>query len=271
MDETTPHMHFICTPIHDKGKKKGWGLSAKHFADGKGGLAKMQDSYHEHIVAAGHELDRGLKGSKSKHQSVKKFYAEIEKRQEESAKVSAELKASVVDLVGEESPSLFEWKRAAKLFEKLKQTCLDLSERLGIALELNVTLSAKNKQLEKELDDTKDATYGFINDLRSAYPSEVSNQQMVENMVGLAQHDGQRIKDMLEASKKAAEEQREKDMLLQHEQEKKLERSNMEQYGTTNPTERDLKIEAIRKEREFNHGSRSNDSDNEGPSMSPGM
>jgi hypothetical protein len=224
MDETTPHMHFICTPIHDKGKEKGWGLSAKHFANGKAGLAKMQDSYQEHIVAAGHDLDRGLKGSKAKHQSVKKFYAEIEKQQELSEKLSAELTESIKDLVGGETPSIFKWKRMAELLKTLKQTVVDLTQRLSETVTLNVTLTAKNKQLEKQLKDTKDETYGFINDLRGAYPSSVTNQQMANNMREFANDDGQRIKNeqarALEASKRAAEAQKEKDMQLRQERQK---------------------------------------------------
>jgi hypothetical protein len=75
LDEKTPHIHAIVTPIVEgkNGKKK---LSAKHFIDGREKLRALQDSFAETHRESG--LKRGLEGSKAKHTTIKDFYASIQ-------------------------------------------------------------------------------------------------------------------------------------------------------------------------------------------------
>lgn len=70
-DETTPHLVAYVVPVTKDGR-----LSARDFLGGKKMLADMQTSYAQSVEKLG--LKRGLNGSKSKHKSVQKFYAEIE-------------------------------------------------------------------------------------------------------------------------------------------------------------------------------------------------
>jgi hypothetical protein len=74
LDEKTPHIHAIVTPIVEgkNGKKK---LSAKSFIDGREKLRALQDSFAETHKESG--LKRGLRGSKATHTTVKDFYASI--------------------------------------------------------------------------------------------------------------------------------------------------------------------------------------------------
>ena len=72
-DELTPHLALLVTPITPRGK-----LSASHWLDGPKKLEKMQDSFAEAMCPLG--LERGIKGSKARHEDVSKWYAELAPR-----------------------------------------------------------------------------------------------------------------------------------------------------------------------------------------------
>ena len=69
-DESTPHIACQTVAIHE-GK-----LNAKHFTGGtRHRLSELQDSYAEAMAKFG--LQRGVKGSLAKHESIKKYYARV--------------------------------------------------------------------------------------------------------------------------------------------------------------------------------------------------
>lgn len=71
-DETTPHMYAYVVP------KKDGKLNCRAFYGEKDALSKLQSDFAEQ-VGAKYELERGIKGSKAKHTSIKKFYADLNK------------------------------------------------------------------------------------------------------------------------------------------------------------------------------------------------
>jgi len=72
-DESTPHLVAYVVPLDDKGK-----LNAKQWTGGPVALSKMQTDFAK-TVGARHGLERGIEGSKAHHQTIKDFYAQIEK------------------------------------------------------------------------------------------------------------------------------------------------------------------------------------------------
>lgn len=70
-DETSPHLQAIVTPITSDGR-----LAAKEWLGGAARLSALQDSYHASVVPLG--LDRGQKGSRAKHRTVKSFYGALD-------------------------------------------------------------------------------------------------------------------------------------------------------------------------------------------------
>lgn len=75
-DETTPHANFFVVPGYDFKYKDGHTerrLSAKKWLGGRKKLSELQDSFYENVGKA-HHLERGEKGSKAKHQDIKKWY-----------------------------------------------------------------------------------------------------------------------------------------------------------------------------------------------------
>lgn len=71
-DETTPHMVVYVVPKDDKGK-----LNCRQFLGGtKNRLSELQDEFFEE-VAVKHGLERGLKRSRAKHQTIMQYYTTL--------------------------------------------------------------------------------------------------------------------------------------------------------------------------------------------------
>lgn len=70
MDETTPHIHAMVTPIdRESGQPR---FNAKKWLGGKALMSQMQDSYGKAMEEFG--LKRGEKHSKAKHRDLQEFY-----------------------------------------------------------------------------------------------------------------------------------------------------------------------------------------------------
>lgn len=86
MDEKTPHLHIVAVPLVNKydgrAKKDVWQINRKHFIETKIDMSILQDKYHELMQNEGHDLDRGVKGSKLRHLTVEEF--KIDSRRKES-------------------------------------------------------------------------------------------------------------------------------------------------------------------------------------------
>ncbi|HEY9801979.1 MAG TPA: MobV family relaxase [Leptolyngbyaceae cyanobacterium] len=92
LDEATPHIHAYFVPIDEEGQ-----LRCNHFFDGRQKIHEFQDSYYNTMQLIG--LERGIKGSKAKHQDIKDFYRIVEEgRDLEVDELSAaQLKAKAAD------------------------------------------------------------------------------------------------------------------------------------------------------------------------------
>lgn len=69
-DELTPHVQMLVTPITPKGT-----LAASYWLDGPKKLESLQDSFAAAMAPLG--LERGIRGSKARHEDVKRWYAEL--------------------------------------------------------------------------------------------------------------------------------------------------------------------------------------------------
>lgn len=77
LDEATPHIQAVVVPLDTAPRKKGSAirLNAARWFDGSPKLQQRQDEYHEDVAHLG--LERGVRGSKAKHQAVRRAYSEI--------------------------------------------------------------------------------------------------------------------------------------------------------------------------------------------------
>lgn len=81
-DETTPHVHIILTPVTPKGT-----LSASHWLDGPAKLRKLQNTFADAMKPLG--LERGVEGSKAKHEDIKTYYGKLEPAMRKAEKIIA--------------------------------------------------------------------------------------------------------------------------------------------------------------------------------------
>jgi 5S rRNA maturation endonuclease (ribonuclease M5) len=72
LDESTPHVHAYFVPLDERGK-----LNCRGIFGGREKLSQFQDSYANALSPLG--LERGIKGSRAKHTTVKQYYAAVTK------------------------------------------------------------------------------------------------------------------------------------------------------------------------------------------------
>lgn len=72
-DESSPHLVAYVVPMGDRGT-----LNAKQWTGGAAALSRMQTDFAKD-VGARNGLQRGIEGSKAHHQTIKSFYAQVEK------------------------------------------------------------------------------------------------------------------------------------------------------------------------------------------------
>lgn len=82
-DETTPHLSAFVVPLTRDGR-----LSAKEFIGDRAQMSLDQTTYAEAVKELG--LERGVKRSRAKHQSVKAFYAALAKGSQAVPQLTAE-------------------------------------------------------------------------------------------------------------------------------------------------------------------------------------
>lgn len=84
-DETTPHVSLLLTPIDENGK-----LNARKFFGGREKMSALQDDFYEKV---GKEfgLERGIKGSRAKHQTIKSYYSQLNEHDKDIAELTREI------------------------------------------------------------------------------------------------------------------------------------------------------------------------------------
>jgi hypothetical protein len=92
-DESTIHLHMTVVPLDDEpspsGKVTGLRLNASKYIDGPEKLARLQDSWAAATEHLG--LERGIRGSKAKHQDIRRLYGSLEADATKSALSAARL------------------------------------------------------------------------------------------------------------------------------------------------------------------------------------
>lgn len=184
-DETTPHISILLTPIDENGK-----LNARKFFGGRDKMRELQDDFHDKV---GKEfgLDRGLRGSKAKHQSIQKYYQKLNERNEEIDDVKRavalrmpkkrilqndeEYKAEVVNIVQSEldtlKPILKESVDISFKKEELRKERVRLHKQ-------EESLALRSKSIDKEVQDGINSEVQKIQtNFQTNYNNEVAKLQ----------------------------------------------------------------------------------------------
>ena len=172
MDETTPHIQAIVTPVYqtDQGE---WRLAAKHFFD-KPLLRKLQTEYAKQMEEFG--LERGVKGSKAKHETIKRHYGVLK----ETEKAANQLFEKHMQDLGE--PERFSFLKAKQFAASMMQYIDKLKETLKDALLANEALKNKydNKiyKAERRIKKLEEAV--------KLSPERIEELQLVESKLQTA-------------------------------------------------------------------------------------
>ena len=153
-DETSPHLIAYVVPMAWNEKKQKDTLNCKHFLGGRQKLSEMQTDFHKQVQHFG--LERGVKGSVATHQTVKEFYAKIEKPTPLLSEVSDMMKFDDIQ------PKLFESKShyGDRIANKVWNTACDELEHVFLKG------SVRNYQaLERKVVTDKQSYDGKINEL----------------------------------------------------------------------------------------------------------
>ena len=166
-DEKTPHMYVFVVPFDDKGK-----LNCRHFLGGsKNVLSDLQTEFHEKVCKQ-FNLDRGIKGSKAKHNRVMDYYKNLNNNEGLSVSpgdIDTTPKAIKKGLIMTtyETPKQAEARVVDGLKAKM-QRGIDAIKAVG-SLESKLEASTKTANaLNRQLDELKDESKGLTDEERQA-------------------------------------------------------------------------------------------------------
>lgn len=195
-DETTPHVSILLTPKDENGK-----LNARKFFGGREKMQELQDDFFEKV---GKEfgLERGLRGSKAKHQDIQKYYQKLNERTEEIDDIKTavalrmpkkkilqsdeEYKAEVVNIVQGELDTLKPLlKESIDIGTKKEQLRKEESQlqKDKIAFQTSKTsqekdLARREQNINKEVQDGINSEVQKIqSEFKTQYDNEVSKLQ----------------------------------------------------------------------------------------------
>jgi hypothetical protein len=188
-DETTPHLVAYVVPLDEETGR----LNAKKWIGGRSNLSGMQTDFAKNVEEFG--LERGILGSKSRHTSIKEYYAKVNEAENKPAinfempdlpktdlfESKEKYAGRVADVVVE---SIFEqiaveWDRMSILSNEFKTARKELSEAKETLLDIRQKLSDTRETLSNVLERTK-PYIEIIEGMQSAYELETLNTSMLE-------------------------------------------------------------------------------------------
>lgn len=150
-DETTPHLYAYAVPLDpDSGR-----LNAKRWLGGAKALNHMQTDFAER-VGERHGLERGIEGSRAKHQTVQRYYASLEQATERRIEIEpSALEPRVLEkgwlTKSVESPSLVARRithQVNERFEMVAAKASEFAQERRKRQDLGATLAKQQKRLQ---------------------------------------------------------------------------------------------------------------------------
>lgn len=142
-DETSPHLSAFVVPLTRDGR-----LSAKEFIGDRAQMSLDQSTYAHAVRHLG--LERGVRGSKAKHQTIRSYYAALEQGEKNVPQLTAEdlrpqvLKKTFLTTTTEAPETV-----AERLNAKLRQTLAPIAENAAMAR----SAAARAKELQAKASE----------------------------------------------------------------------------------------------------------------------
>lgn len=240
-DEKTPHLSAFVVPIDERGK-----LNARGLIGNREQMSRDQDTFYEKVKDLG--LERGVKGSKARHQTIQQYYAELKKTTADVELLRAEdLERKKTGFLKKETDSerlerlnLLVSHRTKAMrsksheYDKTRNNMLEKSRLAEVARFKAVEQEKKAHQLQEQASKVLDQ-------------SQLIEKQRQEIMI-LEQHSANFHKMQLELAKSKEENQKFKKSLELHQKILKLAKS----FGvsSTQELEKALKVYSFFREEE---------------------
>ena len=156
LDETTPHIDAVFVPVDRSPRKKGpeVRLNCARWLDGKAKLTALQDRYATALEPLG--LERGVKGSRAKHQKIKRYYSTLHREAAAAKQASAQATIELKSIVAEREAATTERQRAKALAFSLEaygdgRIIGATGDEQSPTFELRPMPSAEAKEIKKQL------------------------------------------------------------------------------------------------------------------------
>ncbi len=206
LDETTPHIHAYTVPIVN-GK-----LNQKHFTGTRAKMRQMQSNYAQAMQPFG--LQRGIAGSKATHQSVQRFYGQIQPMPAPQITVTNSLKNIL-------NPSAAFTAATVKLQQELETKTAQLNalkaqldnakKRAKVVNKIKQNADKKHGKAEKIVEHVKDQN----NDLRGINQQLISEQGQIQEQLALYKKYEAQIKQFEEQQRLQKEQQQTQQLELE--------------------------------------------------------
>ena len=162
LDESTPHVHAYLVPLDERGK-----LNCRGLFGGRQKLSQFQDSFANAMSPIG--LERGIKGSKARHTTVKQYYAAVTK----SPDLTLD-RATIAHQLADRA-----W--AIKEKESARRTAKALAKQNEVLLEQLKSAKARIKLIDKELENWKAKYTDLANRVRDLPLKDVAYELGLES------------------------------------------------------------------------------------------
>jgi hypothetical protein len=183
-DEKTPHMFAYVVPIDEQTGN----LNCRKWLGDKDALSQLQDSFIE-AVGTKNKIDRGVKGSKAKHKTIKKYYSELADLERlesynppsksDFLKAGMGVKVANIDKLTDgarlTASSSQRIKELSTENDSIKKTLKYMNEKIKPTLhkdriykhvyEQNISLKAENSSISKELKNKDQAIKSLLKKL----------------------------------------------------------------------------------------------------------
>jgi hypothetical protein len=171
-DESTPHMYAYVVPLDEATGR----LNARRWLGGSKALSEMQTDFAA-TVGAHHGLERGIKGSRAKHERVKRHYGLVNQAHDQAAELGMLDKASLA--VGKPT------KKAQEALESADAT---------------LTLAHEFQARQRAVKVRERALHNEGHELRN----QKAKAEQQQAQAALAQKQVQELRQQLEAEKRRA-------------------------------------------------------------------
>ena len=214
LDETTPHLQAIVTPVYEKQfkKKKCWKISAEHFG-GRSAFVKMQSDYARAVKR--HGLERGVMNSRAKHRDLQSFYGHVENALTVAKEAASDLTSEVIDFKKHWNP--FTRNKALTKMADAIQNHSESIASLGLIVETTQQKEAEYRKTAEQAQNERDEALKRESDMkqryeqdgphRAQYELELANQKIrtLDNELSIANDMTEHLNKHLDKSKQENE------------------------------------------------------------------